>query len=58
MGNQTSQLFALYYLDKLDRMIKEALRIKYYVRYMDDMVIILRDKNELKSVLNKMTYLV
>lgn len=58
MGNQTSQLFALFYLDKLDRVIKEALRIKYYVRYMDDMVVILKDKSELKSVLDKMKYLV
>ncbi len=36
MGNQSSQWFALYYLDRLDRFIKERLKVKYYVRYMDD----------------------
>lgn len=35
IGNQTSQWFGLYYLDEIDRLIKEKLRIKYYVRYMD-----------------------
>ena len=30
MGNQSSQWFALYYLDRLDRVIKEKLRVKYY----------------------------
>jgi len=40
MGNQTSQWFALYYLDKVDRIIKERYRIKRYTRYMDDLVLI------------------
>ena len=35
LGNQTSQWFALYYLDTVDRLIKEKLRIKYYVRYIN-----------------------
>jgi hypothetical protein len=39
MGNQTSQLFALYYLDPIDRLIKEFMRVKHYVRYMDDMAL-------------------
>ena len=38
MGNQTSQWFALFYLDPLDRLVKEKLRIKYYTRYMDDCI--------------------
>lgn len=36
LGNQSSQWFALYYLNKIDRYIKEKLQIKCYVRYMDD----------------------
>ena len=48
MGNQTSQWFAIYYLDGFDRIIKEQLGIKYYTRYMDDCVLIHRDKNYLK----------
>lgn len=43
MGNQTSQCFALLYLDGLDRFFKEKLQAKNYVRYMDD-IIILTDK--------------
>ncbi|MBQ6637506.1 MAG: group II intron reverse transcriptase domain-containing protein [Lachnospiraceae bacterium] len=55
LGNQSSQWFALYYLDSLDRLIKEKLRIKYYVRYMDDAVMICEDKEYLKVCLKKMT---
>jgi hypothetical protein len=51
MGNQTSQLFALYYLDGIDRIIKEKFRIKYYMRYMDDMVILHHDKAYLQEIL-------
>lgn len=58
MGNQTSQWFALYYLDRLDRYIKEKLRIKHYVRYMDDGIIVHKDKEFLKEALRQMTELV
>ncbi len=58
MGNQTSQLFALYYLDVLDRQIKERSHIRFYVRYMDDIVIIHKDKEYLKYVLNRMEEIV
>ena len=51
LGNQTSQWFAIYYLDSFDRLIKEKLRIKYYTRYMDDCVLIHADKDCLKSCL-------
>ena len=52
LGNQTSQWFALFYLDRIDRLIKEKLKIKGYVRYMDDMILIHRDKNYLRECLN------
>lgn len=51
IGNQTSQWFALYYLNPIDRIIKEKFRCKRYVRYMDDMVIIDEDKEKLKEIL-------
>ena len=54
MGNQTSQLFALYYLDPVDRLIKEKLRIKHYSRYMDDMVLIHPSKEYLQECLEEM----
>lgn len=50
IGNQTSQWFALYYLDPIDRIIKEKFRIKCYSRYMDDLVIIDESKEKLKRL--------
>lgn len=47
IGNLTSQLFANVYLDQLDHFVKEVLQVPYYVRYMDDFVIISGDKREL-----------
>ena len=44
IGNQSSQLFALLYLNNLDHFIKEKLGIKYYGRYMDDFFLIHEDK--------------
>lgn len=54
LGNQTSQWFAIYYLDGFDRLIKEKLRIKYYSRYMDDCVLIHHDKAYLQQCLVEM----
>ena len=51
MGNQTSQWFAIYYLDGFDRLIKEKLQIKHYSRYMDDCVLIHPDKQYLQDCL-------
>lgn len=53
LGNQSSQWFALFYLNKIDRYIKEDLRVKNYVRYMDDMILIHRDKSFLRECKNK-----
>ncbi len=39
IGSLTSQHFANFYLGWLDRFVKETLRIRGYVRYMDDMVL-------------------
>ncbi|MBR0093634.1 MAG: RNA-directed DNA polymerase [Lachnospiraceae bacterium] len=54
LGNQSSQWFALYYLDGLDRLIKERFRIKYYTRYMDDLVLVHENKEVLKECLAEM----
>lgn len=51
LGNQTSQWFALFYLDGVDRLIKEKLKIKGYIRYMDDMILLHRDKKYLQKCL-------
>ena len=53
IGNMTSQLMAIFYLNDLDHYIKERLYCKYYVRYMDDFVIFDTDKEHLKELRNK-----
>lgn len=54
LGNQTSQWFAVYYLDSFDRLIKEKMRIRHYTRYMDDCVLIHPSREYLKECLEKM----
>ena len=49
LGSQITQLIQLAVLDKLDHYIKEELKIKYFVRYMDDLVLIHNDKEYLKK---------
>lgn len=49
LGNQTSQWYALLYLNKIDRLIKEKLKVKSYVRYMDDMILIHSSKAYLRK---------
>lgn len=47
IGNLTSQLLANIYLNELDQFCKHKLRIKYYVRYMDDFIILHHNKKYL-----------
>ena len=44
IGNLTSQLFANVYLNEFDQFVKHGLRARYYVRYMDDMILLAADK--------------
>ena len=53
IGNQSSQIFGMYYLDPVDRLVKERLRVKIYSRYMDDLVAVHEDKEYLKQVLRE-----
>ena len=50
IGNFTSPFFANIYLDKLDHYIKEVLKVKYYFRYADDIVILAATKEELHRI--------
>lgn len=49
----TSQVLAIFYLNDLDRYIKEVLKIKYYVRYQDDFLLFHPSKDYLKECLEK-----
>jgi retron-type reverse transcriptase len=40
IGNLLSQLYALIYLNPLDHFVKHTLRVKHYVRYVDDFILI------------------
>lgn len=52
IGFMSSQIFSIYYLDSVDKYIKEVLKIKYYVRYQDDMILIHKDKEYLQYCLS------
>lgn len=53
IGNYTSQFFANIYLNELDQYVKRVLKVKYYVRYMDDFILLLDNKLECKVIKNK-----
>lgn len=55
IGNLTSQLLANAYLNELDHFCKQALGIRYYVRYMDDIIILSNSKKELHEILSRIT---
>lgn len=47
IGNLTSQFLANLYLDDLDHFIKEKLGVRCYLRYVDDMILLSRSKQQL-----------
>ena len=49
IGNLTSQFFANVYLNELDYFVKHTLKAKYYIRYVDDFVILDASKENLES---------
>ncbi|MBI2109722.1 hypothetical protein HYT58_00945 [Candidatus Woesearchaeota archaeon] len=48
LGNMTSQFFANVYLNELDYFVKHKLKAKYYIRYVDDFIILHPNKNLLE----------
>lgn len=54
IGNMTSQWLAVFYLDTMDKYIRTELGIKLYSRYMDDFVLIHKDREYLKVCLLKL----
>ncbi len=49
IGCLSNQLLAVFYLNDLDYYIKEILKCKYYIRYMDDLYILSNDREYLKN---------
>jgi len=50
IGNLTSQIFANIYLNELDRFVKHELKVKHYLRYGDDFILIHADLKKLKDL--------
>lgn len=55
IGNLTSQFFSNVYLNSLDQYVKHALHCKYYVRYVDDFVILHKNPAQLNLYHKQLT---
>ncbi len=51
LGNLTSQLLVNVYLNEFDQYVKHQLKVKYYIRYADDFVLLSHDKSVLQQTL-------
>lgn len=51
LGNLTSQLFANVYMNEFDQFVKHNLRVKYYIRYADDFVLLSEDRKFLVALI-------
>jgi hypothetical protein len=49
IGNLTSQFLANVLLNELDQFVKRTLKVRWYLRYVDDMILVSRDKECLRS---------
>ena len=55
LGNLTSQLLVNIHMNKFDQFVKRELKVKYYIRYADDFVILSDNKNYLFDLLPKIS---
>lgn len=56
IGSLSSQFFANLYLNELDQFIKHKLKIKYYLRYVDDFVILAKNPKILTNYLSQIEH--
>ena len=54
-GSQIVQIVGITALDKIDHYIKERLKVKYYIRYMDDFILIHHDRAFLERCRDEIT---
>ena len=50
LGNLTSQLLVNIYMNEFDQFVKHTLKVRYYIRYADDFVILSQDKGWLETL--------
>ncbi|PJE74470.1 MAG: hypothetical protein COV01_00320 [Candidatus Taylorbacteria bacterium CG10_big_fil_rev_8_21_14_0_10_41_48] len=55
LGNLTSQLLVNIYMNKFDQFVKHKLKVKYYIRYADDFVIMSDDYAHLEALLPELS---
>lgn len=55
LGNLTSQLLVNIYMNKFDQWMKHRMKVKYYIRYADDFVILSKDKDYLLEMIPKIS---
>ncbi len=55
LGNLTSQLLVNIYMNELDHFVKRELKVKYYIRYADDFILLSDDKKRLEDLLAKIS---
>jgi len=55
LGNLTSQFFANIYLNELDYFVKQELKAKYYIRYVDDFIALHSSKGQLEMCKNEIS---
>lgn len=55
LGNLTSQLLVNIYMNEFDQFMKHELKVKYYIRYADDFVIMSTDKKYLENLTYQMS---
>ena len=53
IGNHTSQFFANVYMNELDQFVKRKLKIKFYIRYVDDMMLLNESREKLFQLKSK-----
>ncbi|MGC9598924.1 MAG: reverse transcriptase/maturase family protein [Minisyncoccia bacterium] len=54
LGNLTSQLFVNVYMNEFDQFVKHKLKVRHYIRYADDFVILSSNREWLKIILPEM----
>ena len=55
LGNLTSQLLVNIYMNEFDQFVKRVLKVKYYIRYADDFVILNKDRQSLVDLIPKLS---
>jgi hypothetical protein len=55
LGNLTSQLLVNIYMNEFDQWIKHEMKVKYYIRYADDFVLVHHDKKFLENLISQIS---